>query len=303
MTEKIDYGDINKFLVSIGLVLIALAVLTPYLYLKEDFGLYIEQSKIDQMQEPIKELITDKQNQVIKFQGFVPWVSLSFFLLGLASTIIGLVRWFKRQSKIDEKFDKELQKLDLEITSLTPEEKEEKAKQEVEEIESVEQQVTPTTVARPSTHSDYVKAYMQIEKGLTDVFENYKSPNFDVLSQQRLGNRFAIDILLQAKTKRFLDRIVEIKYFRNRLSPKIIRDTIYRLNTQVSYYNQASNRRVVPVLLIVYSKDSTTAEDILKFQNRIIDDSQDIPNLDRLKVEFIEENEIEKFDVRRIIKK
>lgn len=301
--QKIDYGDINKFLVSIGLVLIALAVLTPYLYLKEDFGLYIEQSKIDQMQEPIKELITEKQNQVIKFQIFIPWVSLSFFLLGLTSTIIGLVRWFKRQSKIDEKFDKELQKLDLEITSLTPEEKEEKAKQEVEEIESVEQQVTSSPVVKPSTHSDYVKAYMQIEKGITEVFENYKSPNFDVLSQQRIGNRYEIDILLQAKTKRFLDRIVEIKYFRNRLSLKIIRDTISRINTQISYYNQASNRRVVPVLLIVYSKETTTADDILKFQNRIIDESQDIPNLNRLKIDFIEENEIKKFDVRRIIKK
>lgn len=301
--QKIDYSDINKFLVSVGLVLIALAVLTPYLYLKEDFGLYIEQAKIDQMQETIKELITEKQSQVIKFQGFIPWFSLSFFLLGLTSTIIGLVRWFKRQSKIYEKFDKELQKLDLEITSLTPEEKEVKAKQEVEEIESVEKQVTPSPVFKPSTHSEYVKTYMQIEKGLIEVFENYKSPNFDVLSQQRIGNRYEIDILLQAKTKRFLDRIVEIKYFRNRLSLKIIRDTIYRLNTQISYYNQASNRRVVPVLLIVYSKDTTTAEDILKFQNRIIDESQDIPNLDRLKVEFIEENEIKKFDVRRIIKK
>ena len=300
--QKIDYGDINKFLVSIGLVLIALAVLTPYLYLKEDFGLYIEQSKIDQMQEPIKELITEKQNQVIKFQTFIPWVSLSFFLLGLTSTIIGLVRWFKKKKKIDEKFDKELQKLDLEITSLTPEEKEEKAKQEVEEIESVEQQVATSPVVK-SSHSDYVKVYMQIEKGLTEVFENFKSPNFDVLSQQRIGNRYEIDILLQAKTKRFLDRIVEIKYFKNRLSLKIIRDTIYRLNTQISYYNQASNRRVVPVLLIVYSKDTTTAEDILRFQNRITDESQDIPNLDRLKIEFIEENEIKNFDVRRIIKK
>ena len=301
--QKIDYGDINKFLVSIGIVLIALAVLTPYLYLKEDFGLYIEQTKIDQMQEPIKELITEKQAQVIRFQGFVPWVSISFLLLGLTSTVIGLVRWFKRQSKIDEKFDKELQKLDLEITSLTPEEKEEKAKQEVEEIEKVEKQVKTSTAVRTSSHADYVKAYMSIEKGLTEVFENYKSPNFDVLSQQRIGNRYEIDILLQAKTKRFLDRIVEIKYFRNRLSSKIIRDTIYRINTQISFYNQASNRRVVPVLLIVYNKDTTSAEDILRFQNRIIDESQDIPNLDRLKIEFIEENEINKFNVRRIIKK
>ena len=301
--QKIDYGDINKFLVSIGLVLIALAVLTPYLYLKEDFGLYIEQSKIDEMQEPIKALISNKQKQVIKFQSFIPWISLSFLLLGLTSTLVGLVRWFKRQSKIDEKFDKELQKLDLEITSLTPEEKEEKAKQEVDEIESVDKQATATTVPKVSNHSAYVKAYMDIEKGLTNVFENYKSPNFDVLSQQRIGNRYEVDILLQAKTKRFLDRIVEIKYFRNRLSLKIIRDTIYRLNTQISFYNQASNRRVVPVLLIVYSKETTTAEDILKFQNRIIDESQDIPNLDKLKIEFIEEKKVDKFDVRRIIKK
>lgn len=57
--EKIDYGDINKFLVSIGIVLIGLSVLTPFLYLKEDFGIYLSEEEISKYEQPIKSLIID----------------------------------------------------------------------------------------------------------------------------------------------------------------------------------------------------------------------------------------------------
>lgn len=301
--EKIDYGDINKFLVSVGIVLIGLSILTPYLYLREDFGLYVELDKFEKFQDPVKNLILSKQCQVTSIQKLIPWISIGLFGLGLTSFIIGLIRWFKRQAKLDEKFDKELQKLNLEIVALTPEEKEEKAKQEVNEIEKIDQ--TPVTQQKvtQSSHFDYVQSYMRIEQNIADVFISYQSLNFDILPQQKIGNRYEIDILLKAKTKNYLDRIVEIKYFKNRLPNQILRDILNRLNTQISYYNQASNRRSIPVLLIVYNKEMINADSILKFRNRIIDESQDIPNLERLKIEFIEENEIQKFDVRRIIKR
>lgn len=301
--EKIDYGDVNKFLVSIGIVLIGLSILTPYLYLKEDFGLYIEMEKFEKFQEPVKNIILSKQGQVVEIQKIIPWISLGLFITGLTSLVIGLFRWFKRQSKLDEKFDKELKKLELEIVSLTQEEKEEKAKQEVQEIEKVEQPTISRKRTSATSHSDYVRSYMTIEKNLSDAFVNYNSPYFETLSQQKIGNRFEIDILLKSKTKKYLDRIVEIKYFRDQLPLQLIRGVISRLNTQISFYNEASNRRVVPVLLVVYSKERVNAENILKFQNRVIDESRDIPNLERLKIEFIEENEISKFDVSRIIKK
>jgi len=301
--QKIDYGDINKFLVSIGLVLIGLAVLVPYLYLKEDFSLYLEQTQIDKLQEPIKELISSKQSQVIKIQKFIPWISLGFFLIGLTSSIIGLVRWFKRQSKLDEKFDKEIQKLDLEIDSLTPEEKRQKAIKEVNEIEKEEQlypEATPTTT--DPRNQAYLN-YMKIENSITKVFEDYNSPNFDILSQQRLGNRFEIDILLKAKTKKFSDRIVEIKYFRKQLPFSIIEQSLQQLNTYISYYKQAAKKQVVPVLLLVYNKEIVSTDRIVQYQNRITDYSQNIPNLNRLKLEFIEESQINNFNVQRILKK
>ncbi len=298
--EKINYGDINKFLVSVGIVLIVLSVLSPYLYLKEDFGLYVESDIFDKFQEPVRDIILLKQLIVLKMQNIILYISLGLFLCGICTVIWGMRRWFKRQAKIDEKFDKEIEKLSLEIVAMTPEEKEEKAKQEVKEIENIEQ----TTYVHPKTPpSEYVSKYITIEKSVIDVFQNYHSTNFTVLSQQKLGNRYEIDILLKSKSKKYLDRIIEIKYFRNKLSPKIIKETVNRMNTQISYYNSVANHKSLPVLLIVYSETTTNSEDISRFEERVKSEIQGLPNLERLKVEFVEEKQIDNFDVQKILKK
>jgi|TARA_R110002110_G_scaffold208363_2_gene420678 hypothetical protein len=301
--QKIDFGDINKFLVSTGIVLIALAILTPYFYLKEDFGLYIKKEEILKFEEPIKEIIANKQYQVSKIQKIIPWTSLVLFLLGLTSIFIGLKRWFKRQSKIDEKFDKEIKKLDLEIETLSPEEKIEKAKKEVKEIELAEQLESTTETTTYTTKASSYLNYMRIEQSIYQLFKNLKSPNFDILSEQKLGNRFYIDLLLKAKNKKFSDRIIEIKYFRNQLPISSIQKSIYQLNTYISYYKENTNKQVIPILLIIYKKDNINKERILRFENRVLELSTDLPNMERLKVEFIEENELNDFDVSKLLKK
>jgi hypothetical protein len=302
--HKIEYGDINKFLVSIGIVLIALSILTPYFYLKEDFGLYLEQEAIKKYEEPIRQIITKKQEQVIFLQKIIPKVSLGLFLLGLISSSIGLFRWLKRQSKIDEKFDKEIKRLDLEIESLTPEEKEEKAKKEAQEIELEETQTETLSPSKsiPTSTSIYTD-YIRVEQDVIEIFENYKSPNFEVMSQQRLGKKFEIDLLLKAKNKSYSDRIVEIKYFRKKLPLSIINKALSQLNTYISYYKNATNKQVIPVLLVVYNKENVNPSDIAKFNDKISNYSQDIPHLKRLKVEFIPQDEINSFDVRRLLKR
>src|SRR5690606_30114121 len=234
-------------------------LLVPYLYLKEDFGLYLEQSQVDKLQESIKELITSKQNQVVKIQKIIPWISLTFFLLGLTSSIIGLVRWFQRKSKLNEKFDKEIQKLDLEIDSLTPEEKRQKVIKEINEIEKEEQLEPEISIKTTPVNQAYLN-YMNVENNIIKVFETYNSQNFEILSQQRLGNRFEIDILLKAKNKKFSDRIVDIKYFRKQLPFSIIEKSLQELNTYISYYRQVANKQVVPVLILVYKKETVSSE-------------------------------------------
>lgn len=300
--EKIDYGDINKFLVSTGLVLVSLAIVTPYLYLKEDFGLYIEQDKLAKFQQPIQDIIATKRIQVSEIQKYVPWVSLSLFVLGLILSIVGLVRWFKRQSKIDEKFDKEIRKLDLEIISLTPEEKEIKADKEVKEIEAEEQLQANLSTKTPVTHSQSFLNYMKVEQNLIQIFNNHKGLGYEVLPQQRIGNAFDIDLLLKSKSKRLSDKLIEIKYFNNQIPFSIIHRTLHQLNTYIDYYQTATNKRVVPILLIVYKKDNIAADKLFRYRSKIADYAESIPNMKNLIVEFIEENKINDFDIQGIIK-
>jgi len=74
------------------------------------------------------------------------------------------------------------------------------------------------------------------------------------------------------------------------------------LNTYVAYYKEAVNPNVVPVLLIIYNQEIGNKNDIEKFKNRIDLEKKDIPNLERLKIEFIEEDNIGSFDVLSILK-
>jgi len=301
--NKIDYSDINKFLVSMGIVLIGLAVLTPYLYLKEDFGLYLEQEHFEKLQEPIKNLITDKQDKIIQIQKYIPCISIILLFLGLVSIILGLIRWFQRQEKLDEKFDKEIRKLDLEIESLTPEEKERKVLKEMTEIEQEEQKQEALLPANIQPQKETISNYLRVENNIFLLFQKYKSPNFEILSQQKIGNRFEVDLLLKANSQKFSDRIIEIKYFRNQLSITILTNSIYQLNTYISYYKEATNKSVVPVLLIVYKDKTIPLEKISDYKRKVFESAKDIPNLNRLKVEFIEEEKIEQFNIQTILKK
>jgi len=275
--------------------------LLPYLYFKEDFGLYIAQDVIKKLSPSIQEVIRSKQEKLIIIQSALPWISGILFIIGIISTILGLIRWFKRQAKIDEKFDKELVKLELEIQSLTPEEKEEKVTREIEEIEKEEQFQNMTEVRKPSLMA--IQNYLNIEDEVIKVFLKYQSKNFEILPQQKLGQRFYIDLLLKAKTKKFADRIVEIKYFKNRISLSALQSSITQLNNYVAFYKNRFLRKVVPVLIIVYDQNDIAHELINKYKNAIINYSKNFPSLKRLKIVFLAKEKIKEFNIRDILKR
>jgi hypothetical protein len=238
--QKIEFGDINKFLVSVGLVLIGLGIVTPYLYLKEDFGLNTESEKLMKLDLVVQEIFAYKKNQISSIQKILPWSSLALFGLGILISGIGIKRWLKRQKKIDEKFDKEVQILDIEIKASTPEEKIENAKKEIKEIELAEELESETKVVKPKQVSGY-ESYMEIERNIFQLFENMDSPNFEVYQEPKIGDKFYIDILLKANSNKFSDRLIEIKYFRNHLPVSTIQKSLYQLSTYISYYKANTN--------------------------------------------------------------
>lgn len=298
--QRIEYGDINKFLVSIGLVLISLSVVSPYLYLTQDFGINMEKSKFERLQEPVKNIILDKQEKVELLKNLFYIIPIILLIGGIISIWIGLLRWSKRQIKIDEKFDKEVDKLTIEIESLSPEEREEKVKKEIRQIQN-EEQITKISTSE-ELGADVFREYIAVEEAVTQVFKNYKSKNFDVLAQQRLGKKFEVDIFLKSKSPKFADRIVEIKYFKQKISGAIIESTLRQLNAYIKYYKNFTHKPVVPVLIVVYHIDKIGRIGQLELEAGILAQRINFSNLQRLKIEFVEENQIDNFKVQKILK-
>lgn len=302
--EKIDYSDINKFLVSIGLVLIAFSIIVPYIFLKEDFSIYINKSELVKYDLEIRNIITQKQNLIYNIQSKIGCFSISLFILGLISIITGLFRWFKRKSKIDEKFDKELFKLDLEIKSLTPQEKIEKIENEVEEIQIAEQLESNITPDYSKENKEILyNVYKNIETTFYNKFKKYNSLNFDVLTEQKIGLRTYIDVLMKSKSLAYKDRLIEIKYYKNQIPITSLLLNLTQLKTNVTVYKKTTKRKVVPVLLLVYNPEKINSENIKVYKSAIEHFNSNHDDLINLKYEFINEVEIESFDVKKLLKK
>jgi hypothetical protein len=241
--EKIEYSDLYKFFVSIGLVLIAIFFLTWYVFLKEDFGLYIEQEKFVKFSEPIQQLITAKQNRIIELQKW-DWVTYLLLIIGLLSTGFGIFIWWKRQIKVDEKFENESLMVKLKLRSMTLEERVEKAEQEVISV-------TTTTTTTP----EIVENYMDSEERLIQMFLQSNQNEYEILSNQILGNQFEIDLIAKAKNKMFSDKIIEIKYITNLVPFSFIDLTIKHLKRITDFYISIEGNDATPILLIVHTDD------------------------------------------------
>lgn len=296
--EKIEFGDVNKFLVSIGIILIAFSFITPYYFLKEDFGIYLEVSKFNSLQPHIQQLILKKQCQIALIQKLIPFASVILFLSGTRLSVWGLQRWFKRQGFIDERFDTELAKLKLEITSMTTAEVVEKARNEVQEIESNSSKAS----LKVDKNVDPLLSYLQIENRVYQKFKSYNSKHVDISTQINVG-KIHIDILMVARKSTFIDRVIEVKYFKENTARIVLENALVHLSKTIIYYKDQTGRKALPVLLVIYEPNTLNRDELPTIKQKLLELNNQYPGLDRLKVEFSEVNEIEEFNVQELLKR
>jgi hypothetical protein len=72
---KFEFGDLYKFVVSLGVVLISLSVLAPWLFLKEPFDLFKTDAELKAVTEVARAAILSRQESVAFILKFIPWFS------------------------------------------------------------------------------------------------------------------------------------------------------------------------------------------------------------------------------------
>jgi hypothetical protein len=187
------------------------------------------------------------------------------------------------------------------ISNLTEDEKREKAKSEIKTNEIAEL-IEARSQSVPAQAE--VSNYINLEDRVIAAFKKYRSVNFEIDDNVRLNNRYEIDVLLRANSREFSDRIIEIKYARKILSFEMIKAGVVHLDKSSQFYTKTYGRKVVPILLVVFSSETIATDQALRnLSQRARSEASDYSSLDRFNVYFVEESRIEEFDIKALLKR
>jgi|GEM_PF-2104916 len=275
--DKFEYSDLYKFLVSAGIVLIGLAVLLPWFYLKESFDLFVETKKILLLPKEAQIVINGRQSFISDLYTIIPYVSIALILFGVISIVYGLCKWFKKQSDIDVRDLLTTQKLKNEVKDMTSEEVAIKNQNEFTEAANVnsdpDQSTTTTTTIAP-TKDEFISNYVQIEQffinRLTSLYQNKYTirANVNVLHSEYTRNA-QFDLVLGSLSSEKPDVIFEFKYF-----PKgVLKSTVISLMKDLDHrsltYTSRVKINIKSILIIVLTDEKFNEARFVSLKNDI----------------------------------
>lgn len=241
--EKIEYSDINKFFVSIGITLIIIAFLLPWLYLREPFDLILTQDQISKLTKDAQIIIAIRQGFILRTISYVQFATIWLFILGFISITVGLWRWFVKQKDLDKRELIITAKHEYEYKQLT---EEEVAKKAEDEFETLKQDNSQTTIVR----DEFIPNYLQLERSFFNKLVQFFQNDFKIYSNRRI-DKYEYDIILENRQEKHLDYIFEIKYYPKQYSKTNLQEAVLRLGKSAKSYIEVTKRQAKPILVIV----------------------------------------------------
>ena len=246
---KVEYSDLYKFLVSLGLALIVVSVAIPWLFLREPFDLLTSQQTLAELSPAAMEVWERRQDWI---QIIVDWwwvLSLVLFVTGLILITFGFKWWRTNQLLADRKSKVETLRAETEYENLTAGEKVEQVRAELE-----------AHAGRPSSpegqphrlERDMVRI-MSIQKAVTDKIAQCFGDTHATLINRRIG-RNVYDMILQSQSGSE-DIVVEIKTYQSPTTRNQILPAVFQAILLAQRYTEETKRIANPVVVYVVGDD------------------------------------------------
>lgn len=247
---KIEYSDFYKFLASLGVVLISLALLLPWLFLREPFDVAISISDLNNLTPTAQSIIATRQTTALWFLQNLIWVSSLLLIGGFSFLTTGIFLWAKRQKNIDQKENLEIEKLKRELDNMTPTQIVEKiAKEATEEMEAEGSLVKSTP--QP------MQIYFRIEEMVINKLGACFGQN-NVLPNRRIKDK-GYDVILVSDKPYSKDVIFEIKATITSYNRVRIFEAMHQLTAGIHDYTEITGRNALGIILIVLIGNESSA--------------------------------------------
>ncbi|ELD3251389.1 hypothetical protein KC248_16445 [Klebsiella michiganensis] len=254
---KFEFGDLYRFIVSLGIFLISSAFVFPWLFLKEKLDL---NNGISCITENIDcDVLSIKKEILYWILKSIPFFSIVFFLLGIVVVIYGLVKWRKNQLLLDEqiRIEHDLKQASVRVST------------EDEIIDKLEKEIIES---EPEIDSLNVLARK------INVWESMEDKVAEKLVNTNVGKGLERNILIANHEIDFVikrgyfkkDCIVELKYIRKGFNFGWLKEVFLKHLYKKSLYTQFRGRSVGTLLLVLVDDKVFNKEKYEELQTRLI---------------------------------
>lgn len=264
---KFEFGDLYKFIVSLGVVLITLSILAPWMFLREPFDLFRSESEINALSDVAKAVVIKRQHAVSFIVSFIPWFSSIGSTVGMIFIFLGLKNWRKNQLHLDEQTSLDVKIKKQSLRNATKDEIEEKETSEYESLQAAEAGNSDSHIV-----DSFRSQYSKVEELVYDKLKKVYGNKFEVSHNKMVAN-VELDILLRGKAMLTKDYIVEVKYIRKGFNFGWLREVYLKNIYAKSVYSQVTNRLPNTLLLIVIESEAHSEEKYNQLISRLAGES------------------------------
>ena len=271
---KFEYSDFYKFITSIGIVLISLSFLIPWLFLREPFDLLQRSDDVVLLTSLAQSIIHQRQLTIQTIIKLIPIFSAVSFTSGLFILIIGSRNWYRKtQMHLDRFNELNVKSLEQQLISVSAEVVRVRQEQEIIEdleAENIEENENKTSSdmsdkPHPVNINKLVDSAVKVEKDLAVLLDSCFEDTHIVWTDRKFGNVF-FDIVMTSNSLIIGEHYVfEVKYIRSGFKYSWLRDNLFKIVYASQFFQEKTNTRTVPVLFIVVSDDvKSLSNDIVK---------------------------------------
>ncbi len=281
---KTDTGNFNRFLTSIGLLLLAAAVVVPYFFFQDTETLRISHQELQGLTATARDALEVRQRRIAHLEVPVLVLSVILALGGTASLGFGGKRLRTAQEKEDEAIERRARRENYEIQRLTrnevEERRDEQAREAVQEegVESEDRSKERATTLKPlepsaperasrgeiaqrpaPAFSNWRQEIARLEEDVKSSLEELESERFKYLADVKIvGPRssrpgVSVDGLFEGQTSNQPDVAMELKVPRVPVPELRGRGRLYAdvLLADLARYRALTGREALGWLLII----------------------------------------------------
>jgi hypothetical protein len=242
--DKFEFGDLNRFLVSLGLALIASSVALAWLFFREPFDLTIPIDTLQKMTPLARSVVERRQAMMGSVLTVLPWASGAGTIGGALLVLYGLWRWIPYQRDYELLQRTARLRAEHEYRQMTSAEVVERARQDVVAEQS------SFGGAAPSMLDAAVTDYIANESALFDALESRLPEDYELLSHQRTP-MFSFDALLRSRSARGPEYIIEFKNLSPDASSRLLVEALRHVSEAAGWLGLDRKVRQIPLVVAV----------------------------------------------------